>query len=98
MLKIRHIAIASDHPAKAAEFYKWPLALRNLSTSGLIPTRRMKRLGLSGTGGGNSVRSQLPLACLILVCYRDSERAETSLSGSVIVFVPAGRSIAYANK
>ena len=31
MLKIRHIALASDHPGKAAEFYKSAFGFREIS-------------------------------------------------------------------
>lgn len=37
MLKIRHIALASDHPGKAAEFYKTAFGFRELRRFGLDP-------------------------------------------------------------
>jgi catechol 2,3-dioxygenase-like lactoylglutathione lyase family enzyme len=37
MLKIRHIALASDHPGKAAEFYKQAFGFRELRRFGLDP-------------------------------------------------------------
>jgi catechol 2,3-dioxygenase-like lactoylglutathione lyase family enzyme len=37
MLKIRHIALASDHPGKAAEFYKSAFGFRELRRFGLDP-------------------------------------------------------------
>lgn len=39
MLKIRHIAMASDHPGKAAEFYKSAFGFRELKRFGLDPAR-----------------------------------------------------------
>lgn len=39
MLSIRHIAIASDHPGKAAEFYKTAFGFRELRRFGLDPAR-----------------------------------------------------------
>jgi catechol 2,3-dioxygenase-like lactoylglutathione lyase family enzyme len=39
MLKIRHIALASDHPGKAAEFYKAAFGFKELSRFGLDPSR-----------------------------------------------------------
>ena len=35
MLKIRHIAFASDHPGKAADFYKQAFGLRELKRFGI---------------------------------------------------------------
>ena len=37
MVKIRHIAFASEHPGKAAEFYKSAFGFRELSRFGLDP-------------------------------------------------------------
>ena len=37
MAKIRHIAIASDHPGKAAEFYKQAFGLTEIGRFGLGP-------------------------------------------------------------
>ena len=37
MLKIRHIALASDHPGKAAEFYKTAFGFKELRRFGLDP-------------------------------------------------------------
>jgi catechol 2,3-dioxygenase-like lactoylglutathione lyase family enzyme len=37
MLSIRHIALASDHPGKAAEFYKSAFGFRELRRFGLDP-------------------------------------------------------------
>jgi len=37
MLKIRHIALASDHPGKAAEFYKNMFGFKELRRFGLDP-------------------------------------------------------------
>lgn len=39
MAKIRHLAIASRHPGKAAEFFKTALGFRELSRFGLDPSR-----------------------------------------------------------
>jgi len=39
MLKIRHIALASDHPGKAAEFYKSAFGFRELRRFGLDPDK-----------------------------------------------------------
>jgi catechol 2,3-dioxygenase-like lactoylglutathione lyase family enzyme len=39
MLKIRHIAIASDHPGKAAEFYKQAFGFKELKRFGLDPNK-----------------------------------------------------------
>ena len=39
MLKIRHIALASDHPGKAAEFYKEAFGFRELKRFGLDPNK-----------------------------------------------------------
>src|SRR6202171_1211649 len=39
MLKIRHIAFASDHPGKAAEFYKKAFGFRELRRFGLDPDK-----------------------------------------------------------
>ncbi|WP_168197874.1 VOC family protein [Pseudolabrys sp. FHR47] len=39
MLKIRHIAFASEHPGKAAEFYKSVFGFKELSRFGLDPAR-----------------------------------------------------------
>ena len=39
MLKIRHIALASDHPGKAAEFYKNMFGFRELRRFGLDPAK-----------------------------------------------------------
>lgn len=39
MLRIRHIAIASDHPGKAAEFYKEAFGFRELRRFGLDPAK-----------------------------------------------------------
>ena len=39
MLKIRHIAFASDHPGKAAEFYKTAFGFRELRRFGLDPNK-----------------------------------------------------------
>jgi catechol 2,3-dioxygenase-like lactoylglutathione lyase family enzyme len=39
MLKIRHIAFASDHPGKAAEFYKQAFGFRELRRFGLDPSK-----------------------------------------------------------
>jgi len=39
MLKIRHIAFASDHPGKAAEFYKQAFGFRELRRFGLDPNK-----------------------------------------------------------
>jgi catechol 2,3-dioxygenase-like lactoylglutathione lyase family enzyme len=39
MLKIRHIALASDHPGKAAEFYKKAFGFKELSRFGLDPNK-----------------------------------------------------------
>ncbi|HVG50623.1 MAG TPA: VOC family protein, partial [Xanthobacteraceae bacterium] len=39
MLKIRHIALASDHPGKAAEFYKTAFGFRELKRFGLDPNK-----------------------------------------------------------
>jgi catechol 2,3-dioxygenase-like lactoylglutathione lyase family enzyme len=39
MLKIRHIAFASEHPGKAAEFYKSAFGFRELSRFGLDPSK-----------------------------------------------------------
>jgi catechol 2,3-dioxygenase-like lactoylglutathione lyase family enzyme len=39
MLKIRHIALASDHPGKAAEFYKQAFGFKELSRFGLDPDK-----------------------------------------------------------
>ena len=39
MLKIRHIALASDHPGKAAEFYKSAFGFRELRRFGLDPNK-----------------------------------------------------------
>ncbi len=39
MAKIRHIAISSDHPGKAAEFYKTAFGFRELKRFGLDPRR-----------------------------------------------------------
>jgi catechol 2,3-dioxygenase-like lactoylglutathione lyase family enzyme len=39
MLKIRHIAFASEHPGKAAEFYKSAFGFKELSRFGLDPAR-----------------------------------------------------------
>jgi catechol 2,3-dioxygenase-like lactoylglutathione lyase family enzyme len=39
MLKIRHIAFASEHPGKAAEFYKNAFGFRELSRFGLDPSK-----------------------------------------------------------
>lgn len=39
MLKIRHIALASDHPGKAAEFYKSAFGFKEISRFGLDPAR-----------------------------------------------------------
>ena len=39
MLSIRHIAIASDHPGKAAEFYKSAFGFRELRRFGLDPNK-----------------------------------------------------------
>ena len=39
MLKIRHIALASDHPGKAAEFYKSMFGFKELRRFGLDPTK-----------------------------------------------------------
>jgi catechol 2,3-dioxygenase-like lactoylglutathione lyase family enzyme len=39
MLKIRHIAFASEHPGKTAEFYKNAFGFRELSRFGLDPSR-----------------------------------------------------------
>src|SRR5262245_18106362 len=39
MLKIRHIAFASDHPGKAAEFYKKAFGFRELRRFGLDPNK-----------------------------------------------------------
>jgi catechol 2,3-dioxygenase-like lactoylglutathione lyase family enzyme len=39
MLKIRHIAIASDHPGKAAEFYKSAFGFEEISRFGLDPNK-----------------------------------------------------------
>lgn len=38
-LKIRHLAIASDHPGKAAEFYKSVFGFRELRRFGLDPEK-----------------------------------------------------------
>jgi catechol 2,3-dioxygenase-like lactoylglutathione lyase family enzyme len=38
MAQIRHIAIASDHPGKAADFYKKALGLREVRRYGLDPS------------------------------------------------------------
>jgi catechol 2,3-dioxygenase-like lactoylglutathione lyase family enzyme len=45
MLKIRHIAIASDHPGKAAEFYKQAFGFRELRRFGLDPDKPTRRRG-----------------------------------------------------
>jgi catechol 2,3-dioxygenase-like lactoylglutathione lyase family enzyme len=37
MLQIRHIALASDHPGKAAEFYKTAFGFRELRRFGIDP-------------------------------------------------------------
>ena len=39
MLKIRHIALASDHPGKAAEFYKAAFGFKELRRFGLDPDK-----------------------------------------------------------
>ena len=39
MLKIRHIALASDHPGKAAEFYKTAFGFKELRRFGLDPNK-----------------------------------------------------------
>jgi len=39
MVKIRHIAFASEHPGKAAEFYKMAFGFKELSRFGLDPER-----------------------------------------------------------
>ena len=39
MLKIRHIALASDHPGKAAEFYKSAFGFKELRRFGLDPNK-----------------------------------------------------------
>jgi catechol 2,3-dioxygenase-like lactoylglutathione lyase family enzyme len=39
MLKIRHIALASDHPGKAAEFYKSAFGFREIRRFGLDPNK-----------------------------------------------------------
>lgn len=39
MLQIRHIALASDHPGKAAEFYKSAFGFRELRRFGLDPAK-----------------------------------------------------------
>jgi catechol 2,3-dioxygenase-like lactoylglutathione lyase family enzyme len=39
MLKIRHIALASDHPGKAAEFYKTAFGFREIRRFGLDPDK-----------------------------------------------------------
>lgn len=39
MMKIRHISFASEHPGKAAEFYKTAFGFRELSRFGLDPQR-----------------------------------------------------------
>ncbi len=39
MVKIRRIALASDHPGKAAEFYKSAFGFRELSRFGLDPNK-----------------------------------------------------------
>ena len=39
MMKIRHIAFASEHPGKAAEFYKTAFGFKELSRFGLDPGR-----------------------------------------------------------
>jgi catechol 2,3-dioxygenase-like lactoylglutathione lyase family enzyme len=39
MLKIRHIALASDHPGKAAEFYKQAFGFKELRRFGLDPNK-----------------------------------------------------------
>jgi catechol 2,3-dioxygenase-like lactoylglutathione lyase family enzyme len=39
MARIRHIAIASSHPGKAAEFFKQALGLREISRFGLDPAK-----------------------------------------------------------
>jgi len=39
MLKIRHIALASDHPGKAAEFYKTAFGFREIKRFGLDPNK-----------------------------------------------------------
>ncbi len=38
-MRIRHIAIASDHPGKAADFYKSTFGFRELRRFGLDPSR-----------------------------------------------------------
>ena len=38
-MRIRHIAMASDHPGKAAEFYKSTFGFRELRRFGLDPAR-----------------------------------------------------------
>jgi methylmalonyl-CoA/ethylmalonyl-CoA epimerase len=38
MLKIRHIALASDHPGKAADFYKATFGFKELRRFGLDPS------------------------------------------------------------
>jgi lactoylglutathione lyase len=39
LLKIRHLAFASEHPGKAAEFYKSAFGFQELSRFGLDPDR-----------------------------------------------------------
>ncbi len=39
MLKIRHIALASDHPGKAAEFYKSAFGFKEIRRFGLDPNK-----------------------------------------------------------
>ena len=39
MIKIRHIAFASEHPGKAAEFYKTAFGFKELSRFGLDPNK-----------------------------------------------------------
>src|SRR4051812_19586815 len=39
MAQIRHIAIASDHPFKAAEFYKKAFGFREIARNGFDPSK-----------------------------------------------------------